>query len=63
MIVEFPLSVMVDNLLQVRRDKPENAARVAKMLLELEMKEKESLDAGLNALESPAPSVPRICAD
>ena len=61
MIVEFPLAVVVDNLMQVRRDKPEDAKRVAKMLLELELKEKAAVDAGLSAMENPAPSVPRIC--
>ena len=61
LIVEFPLAVVVDNLMQTRREKPDNAERVAKMLLEHELKEKEALDAGLTAMENPAPSVPRIC--
>lgn len=61
-IIEFPLAVVVDNLMQVRRDNPGNADRAAKMMLERELKEKAALDSGLSAMENPAPSVPRICA-
>lgn len=60
-IIEFPLAVVVDNLLKVQQDKPENAGRLAKMMLESELKEKRALDAGLSAMENPGPSVPRIC--
>ncbi len=62
-IIEFPLAVVVDNLMQVRRDKPENGDRVAKVMLERELKEKGALESGLNAMENPGPSVPRICAN
>ena len=41
MIVEFPLAVVVDNLIQARRDKPENMERVAKMMLGRELKKKQ----------------------
>jgi hypothetical protein len=61
-ISEFPLAVVVDNLMQVRRDNPGNADRMAKMMIERELKEKAALDSGLSAMENPAPSVPRICA-
>lgn len=61
MIIEFPLAVVVDNLMQVRRENPVNVDRVAKIMLERELKEKEVLDAGVSAMENPAPSVPRIC--
>lgn len=40
MIVEFPLAVAVDNLMRVRRESPGDAARMAKMILEGELKEK-----------------------
>ncbi len=63
MIVEFPLAEVVDNLMQTRRERPENAERIAKMMLERELKEKEALDAGVRSMEDPALSVPRICAN
>jgi hypothetical protein len=61
-IMEFPLAVVVDNLMRVRRDNPGSVDRVAKMMLERELTEKGALDSGLSAMENPAPSVPRICA-
>jgi hypothetical protein len=62
-IIEFPLAAVVDNLMQVRRDKPENGDRVAKLMLERELKEKRALESGLNAMENPGLSVPSICAN
>ena len=47
MIVEFPLAVVVDNLIQARRDKPENTERVAKMMPARELKEKATLAGGI----------------
>jgi hypothetical protein len=61
-IIELPLAVVVDNLMQVRRDNPRNVDRMVKMLLESELKEKVALDSGLSAMEDPSLSVPRICA-
>ncbi len=61
-IIEFPLAVVVDNLMQIRRDNPGAVDRMAKMMIERELKEKGVLDSGLSAMENPAPSVPRICA-
>lgn len=61
--IEFPLTVVVDNLVRVRQENPDNVGRVAKIMLERELKEKEALDAGVRAMENPGPSVPRICAE
>jgi hypothetical protein len=61
-IIEFPLEVVVDNLVRVRQENPDNVGRLAKMMLEGELKEKGAVDAGLSAMENPGPSVPRICA-
>lgn len=63
MIVEFPLGVAVDNLIRAQRDNPGSVDRMAKMMLELELKEKGALDSGLSAMENPGPSVPFMCAD
>ena len=60
--VEFPLAVVVDNLIRVRQENPENVGRLAKVMLESELKEKGALDADVSAMENPGPSVPRICA-
>ena len=61
-IIEFPLAAVVDNLVRMQRENPDNVGRLAKMMLERELKEKEALDTSLSAIENPAPSVPRICA-
>lgn len=61
-IIEFPLADVVDNLVRVRQENSDNVGRVAKMMLERELKEKAALDAGVSAMENPGPSVPRICA-
>jgi len=63
MIVEFPLGVAVDNLIRAQRDNPGSVDRMAKMMLELELKEKGALDSGLSAMENPGPSVPFMCAE
>jgi hypothetical protein len=63
MIVEFPLSVAVDNLIRIERENPGNATLMAKMMLEHELKEKAALDSGLSAMENPGPSVPFMCAE
>ena len=55
------MAVAIDNLMQVRRNDPGNVDRVAKMMLESELKEKEAVDSGVSAVEKPAPSVPLIC--
>jgi hypothetical protein len=47
MIVEFPLAVVVDNLIPAWRDKPQNTERVAKMMLGRELKEKATLAGGI----------------
>ena len=47
LIVELPLQIVVDNLMRVRRENPGNADRMAKMLLETQLRQKEVVDAGL----------------
>ncbi len=62
MIVEFSLAVAVDNLMRVQRENPDIVGRVAKEMLERELKEKEALDSGLRTMENPLPSAPIMCA-
>jgi|GEM_PF-4894330 len=53
LIVESPLQIVVDNLVRIQRENPANTERMAKMLLETQLKQKEVIDSGLDAMVGP----------
>jgi hypothetical protein len=50
---EFPLTVVVDNLMAMQKERPDTLTRAVNQLLEMELKKKELLDASLAAMGDP----------